>query len=256
MTLRPSGYSFLASMIIGGLEKLTLLDFPDNLATIVFTQGCNFRCHYCYNPMLVWPREEISSPDGKNIKKGHPLIKEEDLFLFLKERQGKIDGVVISGGEPTLHKDLPEFIKKIKDLGYLVKLDTNGTNPQMLGNLIDKKLIDYVAMDIKAPLEKYEEVVGVKLNLENLQKSVKMILSGSIAYEFRSTLVPEFHGSEDIKKMGELIKGARVWYLQKFESEADLVNPEFRGKKTFKDQELKDLALLGSKFVENCQARV
>jgi len=256
LTPSPSGYSFLASMIIGGLEKLTLLDFPDNLATIVFTQGCNFRCHYCYNPMLVWPRNEMSSPDGKNIKKDHPLIKEEDLFLFLKERKGKIDGVVISGGEPTLHKDLPEFIKKIKDLGYLVKLDTNGTNPQMLEHLMDKSLIDYIAMDIKAPLERYSEVVGVEINLENLQKSVKMILSGSVAYEFRSTLLPEFHGSQDIERMGELIKGARLWYLQKFESNADLVNPEFKGKNTFKDQELKDLAILGSKFVNNCQARV
>lgn len=243
-------------MIIGGLEKLTLLDFPDNLATIVFTQGCNFRCHYCYNPMLVWPRDKKSLPDGKNIKKGHPLVKEEDLFLFLEERKGKIDGVVISGGEPTLHKDLPEFIKRIKALGYLVKLDTNGTNPLMLGYLMESKLIDYVAMDIKAPLEKYEEVVGATVNLENLQKSVKMILSGSTAYEFRSTLVPEFHKSQDIEKMGTLIEGARIWYLQKFKPDTELVNPDFQGKKTFTDQELKDLALLGAKFVKNCQARV
>jgi pyruvate formate lyase activating enzyme len=243
-------------MIIGGLEKLTLLDFPDNLATIVFTQNCNFRCHYCYNPMLVWPRTESLLPDGKNNKKDHPLIKEEDLFLFLKERKGKIDGVVISGGEPTLHSDLPQFIQKIRDLGYLVKLDTNGTNPVMLASLIKDKLLDYIAMDIKAPLEKYEQTVGVKLNLENLQKSVKMILSSPVAYEFRSTLVPKLHGEEDIKKMGELIKGADLWYLQKFKPDADLINPEFKKLPTFKDQELKELALIGGEFVKKCQARI
>ncbi len=243
-------------MIIGGLEKLTLLDFPDNLAAIIFTQNCNFRCHYCYNPMLVWPRTEMLSPDGKNIKEDHPLIKEEDLFLFLKERKGKIDGVVISGGEPTLHADLPQFIKKIKDLGYLVKLDTNGTNPLMLANLIEANLIDYIAMDIKASLEKYEETVAVKVNLDNLQKSVKMILSGPVAYEFRSTLVPKLHGEEDIKRMGKLIKGARLWYLQKFKPDADLINPEFKKLPTFTDQELKDLALIGAKFVQRCEARI
>ena len=243
-------------MIIGGLEKLTLLDFPDNLATIVFTQGCNFRCHYCYNPMLVWPRVETTSPTGENNKKGHPLVKEEDLFLFLQERKGKIDGVVISGGEPTLHPDLPEFIAKIKAMDYVVKLDTNGTNPVMLAKLIEDKLIDYIAMDIKAPLDRYEEVVGVKVNLENLQKSVKMIMSSPVAYEFRSTLVPTLHNQEDIKKMGEWIKGARLWYLQKFKPDAELVNPEFQNLETFKDQELKDLATLGSSYVERCQARI
>lgn len=243
-------------MIIGGLEKLTLLDFPDNLAAIVFTQNCNFRCHYCYNPMLVWPRTEKLSPDGKNNKKDQPFVKEEDLFLFLKERKGKIDGVVISGGEPTLHSDLPQFIKKIKDLGYLVKLDTNGTNPVMLANLIKDKLIDYVAMDLKATFEKYEQTVGVKVNLDNLQKSVKIILSDSIPYEFRSTLVPALHGEADIKKMGELIKGANLWYLQKFKPDADLINPEFKKLPTFKDKELKDLALIGAKFVKKCQARI
>lgn len=205
--------------------------------------------------MLVWPRNEALSPDERN-KKGHSLVTEEDLFLFLKKRKGKIDGVVISGGEPTLHKDLPDFIKKIKDLGYLVKLDTNGTNPGMLEYLLSQKLIDYLAMDIKAPWEKYEQVVGVKLNLDNLQKSVKMIISSSIPYEFRSTLVPEFHAAEDIEKMGAMIKGANIWYLQKFKPDAELVNPSFQNKKTFTDQELKNLAVIGANFVKKCQARI
>lgn len=206
--------------------------------------------------MLVWPRTEKTSPTGENNKKGHPLVKEEDLFLFLQERRGKIDGVVISGGEPTLHPDLPDFIAKIKAMGYVVKLDTNGTNPVMLAKLIEDKLIDYIAMDIKAPLDRYEEVVGAKVNLENLQKSVKMIMSSPVAYEFRSTLVPTLHHQADIKKMGAWIEGARLWYLQKFKSDAELVNPEFQNLETFTDQELKDLAVLGGSYVERCHARI
>lgn len=243
-------------MLIGGLEKLTLLDYPDNLAAIVFTQGCNFRCHFCYNPMLVWPRSEQLAPDGKDKEKGYPLILEEDLFLFLQERKGKIDGVVITGGEPTLHSDLPDFIKKIKDMGYLVKLDTNGTNPVMLASLLSDELIDYIAMDIKAPWPKYESVVGVSVNLDNLQKSVKIIMSSGLPYEFRSTLLPEFHQADDIVAMGKMIMGADRWYLQKFKPDTNLVDVEFEGKKTFLDQDLKSFALIGAEFVKECQARI
>jgi len=244
-------------MIIGGLEKLTLLDFPDNLAAIAFTKGCNFRCHYCYNPMLVWPhRPEALALDEKDIEKGYPLISEEDLFLFLQERKGKIDGVVITGGEPTLHADLPDFIRRIKDLGYLVKLDTNGTNPTMLASLINDKLIDYVAMDIKAPWDKYQSVVDVPVNLDNLQKSVKIIMSSSLPYEFRTTLVPALHQAQDIESMGKAIKGAQQWYLQKFKPDTGLLDPSFEHKETFSDKELKALALIGAKFVKKCQARI
>lgn len=243
-------------MLIGGLEKLTLLDYPDNLAAIVFTQGCNFRCHFCYNPMLVWPRSEQLAPDEKDKEKGYPPITEEDLFLFLQERRGKIDGVVVSGGEPTLHADLPGFLSRIKDMGYLVKLDTNGSNPEMLASLMADKLIDYVAMDIKAPWPKYADVVGVAVNLDNLQKSVKMIMSGSLPYEFRTTLLPEFHRAEDIEEMAKMIAGAERWYLQKFKPDTNLVDVSFEGKKTFLDQDLKEFALIGAKFVKDCRARV
>mgnify|MGYP001806524019 CR=1 FL=1 len=242
-------------MLIGGLEKLTLLDYPNNLAAIIFTQSCNFRCHFCYNPMLVWPRNS-EAPDEKDKDKGYPLIQEDDLFLFLQERQGKLDGVVISGGEPTLHADLPEFIQKIKKLGYLVKLDSNGTNPKMLQSLIKDKLIDYIAMDIKAPWEKYEAVVGVTVNLENLQKSVKIIMDSGLPYEFRTTLVPDLHNKEDIKKMGEMIKGANRWYLQKFKADTNLVDVNFENQSTFLDSDLISFALIGSNFVKECQARI
>ena len=244
-------------MLIGGLEKLTLLDYPDNLAAIVFTQGCNFRCHFCYNPMLVLPRtSEVTAGDEKDKEKDYPLIQEDDLFLFLESRRGKIDGVVITGGEPTLHPDLPEFIQKIKDLGLLVKLDSNGTNPEMLTRLISDKLIDYIAMDIKAPWEKYATVVGVAVNLENLQKSVKMIMTSGLPYEFRTTLVPGLHERDDIAKMGVAIKGANRWYLQKFKPDVGLVDSSFEGKETFLDKDLEALALIGADFVKECRARI
>ena len=164
--------------------------------------------------------------------------------------------MVISGGEPTLHADLPEFIQKIKKLGYLVKLDSNGTNPKMLQSLIKDKLIDYIAMDIKAPWEKYEAVVGVTVNLENLQKSVKIIMDSGLPYEFRTTLVPDLHNKEDIKKMGEMIKGANRWYLQKFKADTNLVDVNFENQSTFLDSDLISFALIGSNFVKECQARI
>jgi pyruvate formate lyase activating enzyme len=211
-------------MIIGGLEKLTLLDYPDHLAAIIFTQGCNFRCHFCYNPMLVWP--SISGSDEKNKKKEKGLspLSTEDLFLFLSERFGRLEGVVITGGEPTLQPDLPEFIKKIKEIGYLVKLDTNGTNPKMLESLLADKLIDYIAMDLKAPYDKYEETVNVTVDYKNLQKSVKIIMSSGLPYEFRTTVVPGLLNIDDFAVMGQSIKGAKKWYLQFFKSDTELVD--------------------------------
>ena len=235
-------------MKIGGLEKLSLLDYPNNIAAIIFTQSCNFRCGFCYNPMLVWPT------DKKNIK-GLSLIKEKDLFLFLKSRLNRLDGVVISGGEPTIHSDLPEFIKKIKDLGLKVKLDTNGTNPEMILNLWQENLIDYVAMDLKAPWHKYEKVVGIKVNCSFIKKSVKLLIDNKIPHEFRTTLVPNLHKEGDIVKMGEAIKGAKAWFLQKFVPSNDLLDPEFSKIKPYNDNKMKELAEIGQKYVKNCRAR-
>lgn len=239
-------------MIIAGLEKLSLIDYPGNLATVIFTQNCNFRCHFCYNPMLVWPQ---NSESGRKNKKGLSLIKEKDLFLFLKSRLKKIDGVVISGGEPTIHNDLPQFIRKIKKLNLLVKLDTNGTNPKMLAKLWQEKLIDYVAMDLKAPFEKYELVTGVKINYHFLQKSVKILIENNIPHEFRSTILPIFHQESDIKKMGKIILGAKKWYLQKFKATDNLLNPKFSQEKSFSDKKMRELAKIGSKYVKKCKAR-
>lgn len=240
-------------MIIGGLEKLTLLDYPDHLAAIIFTQGCNFRCHFCYNPMLVLPQ---TGGDEKNKKeKGFSPLSTEDLFLFLKERFGRLEGVVITGGEPTLHPDLPEFIKHIKGMGYLVKLDSNGTNPEMLTELIKDKLVDYIAMDLKAPLDKYETTVSVKLDWENIKKSVKIIKSSGLPYEFRTTVVPGLLEKEDFAKMGEIIKGAAKWYLQNFKSDTELVDANYKKQKGFSSRDMEEFAAIGREFVKLCEVR-
>ncbi|MFH1232627.1 MAG: anaerobic ribonucleoside-triphosphate reductase activating protein [Patescibacteria group bacterium] len=248
-------------MFIGGLQKISLLDYPGYLAAIIFTQGCNFRCQFCYNPQLVLP---ISGDNfkytGLNInndqsQEDHLEYKEDDLFVFLKSRVDKLDAVVITGGEPTIHKDLVDFIIKIKDLGFLVKLDTNGSNPEVIKELINKKLVDYFAMDIKASKEKYQQVAGAQVDWEKIKESVKIIMTSNLPYEFRTTVVPEFFDQSDIQSIGELIAGANKWYLQKFKSNIDLVNVKLENKKSYFDQEMKELAILGKKYVKKCEAR-
>ncbi|MCG2690987.1 anaerobic ribonucleoside-triphosphate reductase activating protein [Candidatus Parcubacteria bacterium] len=246
-------------MIIGGLQKFSMLDYPGHLSAIIFTQGCNFNCQFCYNPMLVaW------SITGKFKRKGHsPIIKKDDLFVFLKSRIGKLEAVVITGGEPTIQPDLPDFIAKIKNLGYSVKLDTNGSNPEMIKNLIDKKLIDYIAMDIKAPKEKLEQIVGLPARLyPNIVKSVKIIMESGLPpsnwagkYEFRTTLVPGLLDKNDIIKIAKTIKGARVWYLQRFKSNVGLLNKKLQGIKPFTEAEMKEMRKAAEKYVKICEIR-
>ncbi len=196
-------------MQIGGLQKTTLIDYPGKVACTVFCVGCNFRCPWCYNPELVLPRE---------IKK-HPKIIESEFFKFLKSRKGLIEGVVISGGEPTIHKDLSQLCKKIKKIGFSVKLDTNGSNPKMLKKLINNKLVDYVAMDVKAPLnsQKYNKAVGKKINLKKLMESIKIIKESGVNYEFRTTLVPSINNLDDIVEIAKEIFPAKRYFLQNFE---------------------------------------
>ncbi|MBU1160653.1 anaerobic ribonucleoside-triphosphate reductase activating protein [Patescibacteria group bacterium] len=231
-------------MLIGGLQKFSVLDYPGHISAIIFTKGCNFKCQFCYNPMLVYPS-----------KKDHTLILENDLFYFLKKRIGKLDSVVITGGEPTVQQDLPKFIQKIKKLNYLVKLDTNGTNPEMLKNLIQKNLINYIAMDIKAPLEKYNQITGVEVDFNKIQKSIKIIMQSNLPYEFRTTVVPKFLDAEDIKKIGELIQGAKKWFLQNFKSNTDLVNKKLENKSAFLNKKMKEMCEVGKQYVRQCGLR-
>lgn len=254
-------------MIIGGLQKFSLLDYPGTVSAIVFTKGCNFRCHFCYNPMLVWPSRKagklknISPVSLGGEKKDHPSsylssgFREDDFFNFLKVRQGKLEGVVITGGEPTLHKDLPRFIKKIKNLGYLVKLDTNGTNPVMLAKLIKEKLVDYIAMDIKAPENRYPKVVGREVDFKKIEKSVRIIKESGRPHEFRTTVVPGLLKKGDIAGIGKIIKGGEKWFLQKFKSGTELVDSQFESIGPFTNKEMEEMVKIGRKYVGKCEAR-
>lgn len=245
-------------MHIGGLQKISLLDYPGCIAAIIFTQGCNFRCQFCYNPILVAPISNNLKYTGVNndqCQKDHPKYKEDDLFVFLESRVDKLDAVVITGGEPTIHEDLMDFIIKIKKLGFLVKLDTNGSNPKIIKELINKKLVDYFAMDIKVSKEKYQQVVGAQIDWDKIKESVKIIMASGLPYEFRTTVVPEFFDQDDAVAIGELIKGADKWYLQKFKSNIDLVNITLKNKKSYSDQEMKKLVDIGQKYVKKCEAR-
>lgn len=194
-------------MRIGGFQKLTLIDYPGKIATTVFTIGCSFKCPFCHNPELVIKSEFL------------PWVGvEEEFFAHLEKRKGKLDGVCITGGEPTIQPDIIEFIKKIKDMGYLVKLDTNGTNPDILKKLYDLKLLDFVATDIKNAPDRYNDTVGLKSNMENVKKSVAMIMNSGVPYEFRTTVVPGIHTEEDFDAIVDWIDGADAYYLQEYRS--------------------------------------
>jgi len=229
-------------MRIGGFQKLSLLDYPGKLSAIIFTLGCNFRCPFCYVPHLVLPEMM------KKIKE----IPAEYVLAYLKKRRRFLDAVVASGGEATIHSDLPDFLKEIKSMGYLVALETNGSNNRMLRQLISDGLVDYVEMDLKAPLEfnKYNRAVGGVLTEEifkNIRESVKMLLTSSIDYEFRTTLVKELHTKEDILEICRSIKGARRYYLQNFRRTGLYVG----GKELtpFKEKEIKEILEAGRRFV-------
>lgn len=195
-----------------GIEKLSLVDFDNKLSAVLFCEGCNFRCPFCHNSSLVL---------NKNQK-----IDFNDILEYLLARKNVLDGVVISGGEPTLMVDLVDKCKKIKELGYLIKLDTNGTNPQVIKYLIDNKLIDYVAMDIKGSFINYNDIAGLSsLDLRKIKESINLLKISGIPYEFRTTLVKEFHNEERIKEMKEIVNGAKKMYLQHFVSSPNCINP-------------------------------
>jgi pyruvate formate lyase activating enzyme len=232
-------------MIIAGLQKTTLIDYPGKIACIVFLAGCNFRCPWCYSSELVLPLKIVKQP----------RISEKDFFDFLRERKGKLEGVVICGGEPTINKDLPQFIEKIKNLGYFVKLDTNGSNPQAVKDLIGRKLIDYVAMDIKTTKEKYPMVFAEKIDLKDIEESVSLFKKSLIDFEFRTTVVNTIHTKEDFLDIAKWIGGQNVkYYLQNFRPEKT-IDPAFEKIQPYKDQWLKDIAKEISPYFEECKVR-
>ena len=193
------------------INKLSLLDYPNKVSCILFTRTCNFRCPFCHNGLTLLEDFETEVPF-------------DEIVSFLKKRQGILDGVVISGGEPTLMPDLAEKIRVIKDLGFLVKLDTNGSNPDILLDLLEEGLIDYVAMDIKNSIDKYDLTAGAKVNHEKILKSIEILKNSGIEYEFRTTLAKEFHTKEDMYEMGKMLEGCQNLYLQKFQISDGLIN--------------------------------
>jgi pyruvate formate lyase activating enzyme len=218
-------------MVLGGLQKLTLIDYPGHIAATVFTVGCNFRCPFCHNPELVSSIEyQVSS------------ILERDFFDFLESRQGKLEGVCITGGEPTIQPDIVEFIRKIKELGYKVKLDTNGARPDILRLLYAKKLLDFVAMDIKSDLENYNRTTNSKVDLERIKLSVDLIRNSGVDYEFRTTAVPGLHKEEDFAKIGKWLEGSKKYVLQKYEDKGKILDPELKKKTKGKKLDLGKIA--------------
>ena len=228
--------------IINGLQKSTLIDFPKKIASIVFSQGCNFRCGYCHNPELL----------SLNIPKTQ--ISTEEVLSFLKTRKGKLDGVVVTGGEPTLQAGLYDFIKEIKSMGFLVKLDSNGSNPKILEKLIRDNLLDYIAMDIKAPLEKYSEITNVKINTENIKKSIKLIMNSGIDYEFRTTVVKSQLSFDDFENIGKLLTGAKRYYLQKFIA-SKIYDENLQNEETYSNEEFSQLCGILRKYIEDVNFR-
>lgn len=231
-------------MQIKGLQKLTLIDYPEQIAATIFLAGCNFKCPYCHNPELV--------TNSREKDKKTKIYREKEIINFLKERKGFIDGVCITGGEPTLHKELPSFIKKIKKLNYAVKLDTNGTNPEMLKQLLKEKIIDYIAMDIKAPLEKYDAVVNAAVNMEDIKQSITIIKKFK-NHEFRTTVSPDLD-ENDIVSITKTIKGAKAFYLQKFVPK-NCLNKNYDRKKGMQKQELEEIKNKIKKSFETCEVR-
>lgn len=225
-------------MKIAGMEKLSLVDYDGLTAATIFTAGCNMRCPFCHNSSLVYGN--------------CALIEESEVFAYLEKRKGLLDGVCITGGEPTLQKGLKDFVIKVKNLGYKVKLDTNGTNFSLLNDLIENKLIDYVAMDIKSDKENYAKVCGSNLSFGEVEKSAALLLQNKVQYEFRTTLIKEFHSTKEIENIGKWLEGAEKHFLQKFTDSEDCIQ---RGFSAIEKEKAEDFRRILSKYIKNVYLR-
>ncbi len=224
-----------------GLQKMTLLDFPSKVSCTLFTGGCNFRCPFCHNALLV---TELSKSDA---------TPEEEILSFLKKRQGLLDGVCITGGEPLLYKELPEFLKKVRELGFAVKVDTNGSFPQRLEDIINQGLCDYVAVDIKNSREKYGKTVGLSdFDISPVEKTVELLKRNLVPYEFRTTVVREFHQKADFEEMGRWIEGADQYFLQQFMDSGHVIAP---GLHAYDEKILFQALEIVKKYVKTAQIR-
>ena len=228
-------------MKIGGFQKTSLLDYPGEISAIIWTVGCNFNCPFCYNIDLV----------DRNAE----LFPVEEIFSFLKKRKGLVEGLVISGGEPFLQKDLKEFCKKVKKIGYKIKIDTNGCYPETLEEFIDEGLVDYVAMDVKAPKKKYESLSGVKTSISKVNKSIKIIQEKASNYEFKTTFVPDFLIKEDIVEIAKWLKGSRLYYLQQFKNDIPVISSKLSKKQSYPSNYLKETLNEIKSYFDECYIR-
>lgn len=215
-------------MRIGGLQRVSLIDYPGYISAIVFTQGCNFKCPYCHNPELVNP-DLFRTP-----------IKVSEVIEFLESRQGKLDAVSVCGGEPTIQDHLIPFIRQIKKMGFAVKLDTNGSQPKVLKTLIAGKLLDFIALDVKAPLDKYRDIVKANVNQDAIRESIRLVLNAKVPYEFRTTLVESQLDEADVLQIGKMISGAGHYVLQNFRAEKTL-DKKFLKEKSFSEEKLQKI---------------
>ncbi len=228
-------------MIFNGFQKLTLLDFPGKTACTMFLAGCNFRCPFCHNASLVTHIENYET------------YTEDEVLSFLKKRQGLLDGVCVTGGEPLLQKGIGEFLEKVKALGYSVKLDTNGSNPKMLKELVKNGLVDYVAMDVKGSLKNYPRCVGLEgFDTKDIEESIDYLLSDAVDYEFRTTVVAELHDTQDIVALAKRIKGAKRYFLQQFVDSGDLIGESLSA---VSEANMAEMCKEASKFVESAKIR-
>jgi len=232
----------IEGITIKGYLHMSLIDYSGKIVSLVFLPRCNFRCPFCFNVDLV--------NDSDSLK----MVEPEEIFEHLKSQKKWLDGICITGGEPTLHKGLPEFIKEIKKLGFLVKLDTNGTNPEMLENLVKNKLVDYIAMDIKGPLEKYRKITRSEVDEKTIQKSVDIIRNSGIDYEFRTTAVPKILSKKEMEEIGKWLKGSKKYCLQQFRSGKTL-DKKYENEKPYTPDELKELAEIARPFFDIVEVR-
>ena len=218
------------------------MDYPEKLSAVLFTQGCNFRCPYCHNPELVDPHL-FQQP-----------LPQEDVSVFLRARKGKLDAVCITGGEPTTQPDLVEYIEGIKDLAYLIKVDTNGSSPEVLERLVEKGLVDYIAMDVKAPLAKYGKICKSRVNTEKIKESIKVVMGSGVEYEFRTTVVKSILKKSDLEKIGALIKGSQLYVLQKFVPSKPL-DTKLLGDATYSDKDFEAVTEKLKDYVQHVVVR-
>ncbi|NOR17467.1 anaerobic ribonucleoside-triphosphate reductase activating protein [candidate division WOR-3 bacterium] len=228
-------------MKIGGLQKTSLLDYPDTLSAIIWTAGCNFRCPFCYNKNLVLGKTEI--------------ISEETILSFIEKRRDVLEGLSISGGEPFLQEDIVDFTEKVKKLNYLIKIDTNGAFPEKLKELIDKKLVDYVSMDVKAPKKKYDQLAGVKTDISKIEQSIDLIKNEAPDYEFKTTIVPVMLDKKDIVEIAKWLEGSKQFYLQQFKSDSPLVSSKLNDVAPYSKEKLSEMLHEIKPFFKNCNLR-